>query len=169
MGAGGHGWLGQREEGRVNYGWTDQAGVGGLGCGGRLARARAPADRQAASWWSHLATQSQPEMMGPSLHVQCAAALFSPKDLWGGCRPQDSIEESEAVCFALKSNTGASSAAEAHCLCYGCVLGLLTPLLPFFLDRTLLPTSGLSLLTLLYVRGWEPADLREDKWQQVQL
>lgn len=33
-----------------------------------------PADRQAASWWSHLATQSQPEVMGPSLHLQCTVA-----------------------------------------------------------------------------------------------
>lgn len=164
VGVGGCGWLGER--GRKGELWMDGPSWGGRR--GRLARACAPADRQAASWWSHLATQSQPDMMGPSLHVQRTAALFSPEDLRDGWRPQDSIEQSDAVCFALKSNAGASSAAEAHCLCYGlCAQFAFTPLLPLFLYRTLLPTSGLSLLTLLYVCGREPADLRGERWQSV--
>lgn len=45
-------------------------------------RGSCPADRQAASWWSHLATRSQPEMMGPSLLQHCPVALLPPKGLW---------------------------------------------------------------------------------------
>lgn len=66
-------------ERRVNYGWTDKVMEGG---GGATGEGFCPADRQAACWWSHLAVQSQPEMMGPSLRLQCTVALVSPKGLW---------------------------------------------------------------------------------------
>ena len=108
-----------------------------------------PADRQAASWWSHLATQSQPEVMGPIF----ASAMYRspsslPKGLWDGCRRRGSIEEGEAVCKKLTVFvTAVCSVCLLHCsLSY------------FFL--TLLPVRDLSLLTVLHVRGWKPADLR---------
>lgn len=58
----------ERSEGWIIDGPTEfgRRGVSGKGS--------CPADRQAASWWSHLATQSQPEVMGPSLHLQCTVA-----------------------------------------------------------------------------------------------
>ena len=91
---GGPGW-GREGGSRVNYGWTRgrrEEGVSGEGS--------RPADRQAASWWSHLATQSQPEMMGHlRICKNCTVALFSPEGLWDGCRQRDSTEESEAACF----------------------------------------------------------------------
>lgn len=61
------GWLGQGgRKWRMNYGWTDEVrGRGGGGRGGGLGVSGedlCPADRQAASRWSRLATQSQAEM-----------------------------------------------------------------------------------------------------------
>lgn len=67
------GWGRERNRARGEL-WMD--GPGWRGRRGCLARACSPTDRQAASWWSHLATQSQPEMMGPSLRLQCTVALF---------------------------------------------------------------------------------------------
>lgn len=49
----------------MNYGWTDEVREGEEGGqGGASGEDLCPADRQAASWWSRLATQSQPEMIG---------------------------------------------------------------------------------------------------------
>lgn len=56
---------GSWREGGVNYGWTGGR-YEGEDVGESLARPGAPADKQAASWWSHLATQRQPGLMGPS-------------------------------------------------------------------------------------------------------
>lgn len=62
------GWLGQGgRKWRMNYGWTDEVrgrggGRGGGGLGGVSGEDLCPADRQAASRWSRLATQSQAEM-----------------------------------------------------------------------------------------------------------
>lgn len=43
-----------------------------------------PADRQAATCWSHLATQGQPEMMGRLRICNVLSPLFSPKGFWDG-------------------------------------------------------------------------------------
>lgn len=60
------GWLGQGgRKWRMNYGWTDEVRGRGGGRGGGLGVSGedlCPADRQAASRWSRLATQSQAEM-----------------------------------------------------------------------------------------------------------
>lgn len=46
-------------------GWIKLGRRRRMGGGGVLSdEGLCPADRQAASWWSHLATQSQPEMIG---------------------------------------------------------------------------------------------------------
>lgn len=56
------GWLGQTgRERRMNYGWVDEVRRERVGVSGE---GLCPADRQAASWWSRLATQSQPETIG---------------------------------------------------------------------------------------------------------
>lgn len=47
----------------MNYGWKDEVRKGG-GEGGVSGEDLCPADRQAASRWSRLATQRQPEMTG---------------------------------------------------------------------------------------------------------
>lgn len=67
-----------------------------------------PADRQAAIWWSHLATQSQPEMMG---HLR--VPFLSQRIL--GVLPASGLHRGER--FTPKVT---SSGAEAHSLSLFC-------------------------------------------------
>lgn len=148
--------------------------------GGLSDKGSCPADRQAASWWSHLTTQSQSEMIRASFTYAMYCSPFFPsfflslsqKGRWDWWQAAEApSKESEAVCVCVcvaplsKTNTGASSGARADAafplVCCSYVLSFLTPLLPSLLFILFFsPCRTVSLLALLYVCGWEPANLK---------